>query len=158
MLNSYSQFSCTLGRDTEEVFDALMLNTPTLKGLREAVSFQPLFPLHIFAKISPQRGIVPKMWLMSPFCLLRFQKSTVCKKTPLGKSSRSAKEGEWDISKINFIGRKRLGSYDEITNTDRGDVEMLFHGDERLLNPFLIISISTSCQEVKSTDWVDRRS
>lgn len=30
-------------RETEEVFDALMLNTPTLKGLREAVSFSTSF-------------------------------------------------------------------------------------------------------------------
>lgn len=43
-LNSFSQFRIVLlyvRTHTDEAFDALMLRTPTLSGLREAVSHKP---------------------------------------------------------------------------------------------------------------------
>lgn len=85
----------------EEVFDALMLSTPTLSGLREAVSKSPETPVSpLLSKPALAHTCSDFSFKVRLSCVLflssqRFQKSTECKKTQLGKSTRDAKEGEF---------------------------------------------------------------
>lgn len=83
----------------EEVFDALMLNSPTLSGLREAVSnTEKPFPVERFTYL--HLTLPPYLFISSlthvPFFVppFRCQKSMACPKIPSERSTKSAREGE----------------------------------------------------------------